>query len=37
MSENKTVGSLTERQRMTLSALLSAKARSTRATQRTHA
>jgi hypothetical protein len=37
MSENKAIGSLTERQRMTLSALLSAKARSTRASQRSHA
>ena len=37
MSENKTIGSLTERQRLTLSALLTAKARSARAPQRTAA
>jgi hypothetical protein len=34
MSENKSVGSLTERQRMTLAALLTAKARSARGPER---
>src|ERR671925_102710 len=37
MSENKSIGTLTERQRVTLSALLTAKARSARAPQRTAA